>query len=155
MDEKLNAMAQLDPFRGRKRRELVEWARRLDAAHISVGQSVPISVPRSRSRWMYLVLSGSGLVTRDGRAHTMLRPGDCELPGGEPVAFSLVALTPMTVLSIPRAAARELDLPWVVNAAGTAETADRPAGSPALLPWTEREVLPEYEDASGGVSYRG
>jgi hypothetical protein len=146
MDQKVNAMAQVAPFGGLRRRELMEWARRLDAAHISVGQSVRISA--ARSRWMYLVLDGSGLVTRDGRAHTVLRPGDRELPSGEPVASSLVALTPMTVLSIPRAAARELGLPWVDSA---------PMAAPDLVlrPWTEREILPEYEDATGELSYRG
>jgi hypothetical protein len=149
MDQKLIAMAQVAPFGGLGRRELIGWARRLDAAHIAVGQSVRIGA--ARSRWIYLVLDGSGLVTRDGRAHTIVRPGDCELPAGEPVTSSLVALTPMTVLSIPRAAARELGLPWVVSAAAS----ERPPGAPALLPWVEREILPEYEDATGGVSYRG
>jgi hypothetical protein len=146
MDQKVNAMAQVAPFGGLGRRELMEWARRLDAAHISVGQSVRISA--ARSRWMYLVLDGSGLVTRDGRAHTVLRPGDRELPSGEPVASSLVALTPMTVLSIPRAAARELGLRWVVSA---------PIAAPdrELRPWSEREILPEHEDATGELSYRG
>ncbi|HWF15395.1 MAG TPA: hypothetical protein VG244_04385 [Acidimicrobiales bacterium] len=154
MDAKLTAMAQRPPFGGLTRRELVGWARRLDAAHIAVGQSVRIST--ARSRWMYLVLDGSGLVTRDGRAHTILRPGDCELPGGEAVAASsLVALTPMTVLSIPRAAARELDIPWVVTAGAATDEGRRSAGARVLLSETEPDLLPEYDDAAGELSYRG
>jgi hypothetical protein len=153
MDEKLKAMAQMAPFYGCTRRELVEWARRLDAAHIAVGQSVGIG--DARNRWMYFVLDGSGLVTRDGRAHTILRPGDCELPSGEPVTSSLVALTPMTVLSIPRAAARELDLPWVVTAGAATDDDRRWAAAHVLLPWAERDILPEHEDATGEFSYRG
>ncbi len=134
--------------------ELVEWARRLDAAHIAVGQSVRISA--ARSRWMYLVLEGSGLVTRDGRAHTILRPGDCELPGDERVTFSLVALTPITVLSIPHWAADELGIPWPMPAA-TATAAEEwwPSGGAALRPWVEHDILPEHEDATDQFSYRG
>jgi hypothetical protein len=150
MDAKVNAMAQLAPFRGRTRRELIGWASRLDAAHIAVGQSVRISA--ARSRWAYLVLEGSGLVTRGGRAHAIVRPGDCELPVGEPLASSLVALTPLTVLSIPRRAADELGIPWAVR---DVDDGRWPTGAPALLPWVERDILPEHEDATSGVSYRG
>jgi CRP-like cAMP-binding protein len=103
-DHKLSALSNLPLFAKCGHHELVDLARLLEISWVSAGQV--LETEGVRSRWWKIVAAGSASVTQGGRPSGLLSAGDWwgerSISLGEPSSVTIIALTPVTLLSLQR-----------------------------------------------------
>lgn len=129
-DHKLTAMAEIPLFAECSRHELVQLAKALDMSWASSGEV--LEVEGRQTHWWKVIVHGTACVSRHGKPTGLLNAGDWwgerSIVNGHPSTVTVVALTPVALLTLRR---RDfLELPRrrpLVAARIITKLADRPA----------------------------
>jgi CRP-like cAMP-binding protein len=110
-DSKLTTLAGLALFEGCDHHELMRWAKMLDLSLASAGQE--LEAEGRQTRWWKVIAHGTAAVSQHGRPTGLLRAGDWwgerSIVNGNPSSVTVVALTPVVLLTLDRR--NFLDLP--------------------------------------------
>jgi CRP/FNR family cyclic AMP-dependent transcriptional regulator len=103
-DQKIELLARQPLFAECGRRELLGLAKACDLSTSAAGSA--LSVEGEHSRWWRVIVDGTATVSRDGRPTGLLNAGDWwgerSTLNGDPSSVTVVALTPVTVLTFNR-----------------------------------------------------
>jgi CRP-like cAMP-binding protein len=135
-DQKLATLSELPLFGGSDRQELMLLAKLMDMSWASTGDV--LETEGRQTRWWKVIAHGTASVSQDGRPTGLLNPGDWwgerSIVHGEPSSLTVIALTPVVLLTLGR---RDfLELPRrhpEVAARIISRLADRPAPYEGLV----------------------
>jgi CRP-like cAMP-binding protein len=103
-DHKLSALAELPLFADCSHHELTALAKMLDLSLASAGQE--LEAEGRQTRWWKVIVHGTASVSQEGRPTGLLSTGDWwgerSMVNGEPSSVTVVALTPVVLLTLKR-----------------------------------------------------
>jgi CRP-like cAMP-binding protein len=135
-DQKLTTLSELPLFAGIDRQELVQLAKLMDMSWASTGDM--LETEGRHTRWWKVIAHGTASVSQEGRPTGLLNRGDWwgerSMVHGEPSSVTVIAFTPVVLLTLGR---RDfLELPRrhpTVAARIISRLADRPAPYEGLV----------------------
>jgi CRP-like cAMP-binding protein len=135
-DQKLATLSELPLFAGSHQQELVQLAKLMDMSWASTGDV--LEAEGRQTRWWKVIAHGTASVSQDGRPTGLLNRGDWwgerSIVHGEASSVTVIALTPVVLLTLGRRDFLELPRRHPAVAAGIiSRLADRPAPYEAFV----------------------